>query len=314
LHSYSLYGFNFRSRWQLAISVAPVASQPEIEILEGGSAVFAEGRREAESQLNPNQRLQYVRLADGRDYLRWPLLFEFLISPDGGRITGRPLEGTSWETFQTYLLGQVLSFALIKQGIEPLHCTAVVTKHGAIGLLGDCGYGKSSLAAAFLQAGYPLLTDDLLVLKESGSGFLAYPSFPRIKLFPEVARAFLGDQADGALMNPFTRKLIIPLDQDLSWQTPILLKAFFVLRPPGARSRSPRVAIRTMRQRRAFLSLTANTFNAAVTEPQRLNRLFSLADKLAARIPFKSLSYPKGLDRLPEVTAAILKNLDRHSH
>jgi len=83
---------------------------------------------------------------------------------------------------------------LLKQGIEPLHCTAVVVNGGAVGFLGDCGYGKSSLAAAFLQAGYPLLTDDLLVLKEEGRHFLAYPSFPRIKLFPEMAEAFLGDR------------------------------------------------------------------------------------------------------------------------
>ncbi|MFB3074256.1 MAG: hypothetical protein ACE1Z6_03640, partial [Candidatus Methylomirabilales bacterium] len=109
---------------------------------------------------------QHLRLPDGSDYLRWSGLFEFLVSADGRRIACRELECASPESFQTYLIGQVLSFALVKRGIEPLHSTTVVIDGKAVAFLGDSGYGKSSLGAAFLQAGYPLLTDDLLVLKE----------------------------------------------------------------------------------------------------------------------------------------------------
>ena len=49
---------------------------------------------------------------------------------------------------------------------------------GAIGILGDSGYGKSTLAAALIEAGLPLLTDDLLVLLPEGDDLMAQPGTP----------------------------------------------------------------------------------------------------------------------------------------
>jgi hypothetical protein len=285
------------------------ASFGAVELLDGSAAQFALAWAEAASKSLTSSWYHRVTLADGTDYLRWLGLFEFLVSADGRHIACRSLSDTSWEVFQTYLLGQVLSYALIKQGVEPLHATVMVVDDKAVGLIGDCGYGKSSLAGAFIKAGHPLLTDDLLVFKEDGQDFLAYPSFPRIKLFPEVARLFLGDQVAGTPMNPLTHKLIIALRPDQSYQNLAPLKAIFVLRPPAQRSRAKRVTIRSMPKGRAFFALTANTFNAKVIDPERLKRLFTWAAKLAATIPIRSLSYPQDLARLPEVVQAIRASL-----
>jgi hypothetical protein len=252
---------------------------------------------------------QHRRLPDGSDYLRWAGLFEFLVSTDGHRIACHPLNGTSCEVFHTYLLGQVISFALLKQGLEPLHSTAVVINGEAVGFVGDCGYGKSSLGAAFLQAGYPLLTDDLLVLKEDGHGFLAYPGPPRIKLFPGIAKALLGDRVTGTPMNPQTSKLVIPLGPRQSAHAALPLRAIYVLRPPTPGSWRTRVTIRSLSQRRACMQLIGSTFNLVVVEPTRLKRQFDLAARLASRIPVKSLSFPRRLARLPAVREAILSDV-----
>jgi hypothetical protein len=48
------------------------------------------------------------------------------------------------------------------------------------------------------------LTDDLLVLEESGDDLVAQPGPPRIKLFPAVARRFLQSR-DMPTMNGATR-------------------------------------------------------------------------------------------------------------
>lgn len=304
--SYYLYGFKIRSQWELPIHAADVDALGELEIVEGPDSLFSAALKET-GGFKPEQRCRHSRLADGRDYIRWPGLFEFLVEPDGRRIFGRILPGTSWEAFQTYLLGQVLSYALLKQGIEPLHCTAVVVDGTAVGLIGDCGYGKSSLAAAFLRAGHSLLTDDLLVVKKVGPGFLVYPSFPRIKLFPEIARALLGDRFSGASMNPFTRKMIIPIPPELVWPKPAPLRVIFALRPPTSNANGHRITIRTLKQRRAFMDLITNTFNAVVTEPARLKRQFALAEKLADAVSIRSLSYPRDLARLDQVVAAVKK-------
>ncbi len=307
---YRLYGISIKSHWALTFPCLEAAetAPAQVELIDGPPVLFSGARAQAVLEITP-AGYEYAPLGDGSIYLSWPGLFEFLVSADGLRIAARPGPKVSWESFYTYLFAQVLSFALLKQGIEPLHCTAVVLAGGAVGFLGDCGYGKSSLAAAFLQAGYPLLTDDLLVLKENGRGFLAYPSFPRIKLFPEIAQALLGGGTGGVPYNPHTSKMIIPLGRDQSCRKITPLKAFFVLRPPVAGPPRKKVSIRTLSQRQTFLAVTANTFNARLQEPGRLKRLFALASRIAARLPVKSLSYPRDLARLPEVVEAVRVNL-----
>jgi hypothetical protein len=283
----------------------------EVELFDGSAWLFSAGSREGTRRSGRKPWFRYVRRPDGSDYLRWAGLFEFLVSADGRRIACHPLNGTSRQAFHTYLLGQVLSFALLKQGIEPLHSTAVVVDGEAVGFLGDCGYGKSSLGAAFLQAGHPLLTDDLLVVKEVGQGFCAYPGPPRIKLFPHIAKRLLGERVGGSPMNDQTPKLVIPLGRDgkSHRREPAPLRAIYVLAPPRESARRDRIVIRALSPRRAVLELLRNTFNTVILDPDRLGRQFDLVGRLASEIPVKVLSFPRTLARLPEVREAIQLDL-----
>ncbi len=283
----------------------------DLELLEGPASLFAEAQAEAGIRPAKGSWFQFATLRGGAFYLLWPRLFEFVISADGRRIYCRQQGNSAWESFHSYLFPQVLSYALLRQGIESLHCTVLRLEQGAVGLIAPCGHGKSTLAAAFLKAGYPLLTDDLLVLKEEGGEFLAYPSFPRIKLFPRVARSLLGEGISGIPMNPHTRKLIIPLGPELSHPHPVPLKAIFVLRGKPAKSPGRKVSIRTLGPRRAFLELVGNTFNTVVKEPPRIRRQFHQAARLTAAVPVKSLTYPRSLARLPEVVEAVCAHLKK---
>ena len=309
--SYCVYGVRLKSVMPLPGPETTSSGQAAIELLSGSASLFSRARREAGICPEEKEWFRHAGLSDGSDYLRWSGLFEFLVSADGYRINCRGLKGVSPESFQTYLLGQVLSFALLKQGIEPLHATSVVLDEEAVAFLGDCGYGKSSLGAAFLQAGYPLLTDDLLVLKEKGDRFVAYPGPPRIKLFPKIARSVLGDRVNRAPMNNHTPKLVIPLAQNetVSAERVFPLKAIYVLTPPPASSRNHKIAIRKLSPRRAFLALLKNTFNTVIVEPDRLKCQFVLATRLAARVRVNSLSYPRALQHLPAVREALRSDL-----
>lgn len=310
-HFYQVYGLCVTSHWPLSCPEGTGARLSEVELFEGPASLYAAVCNEAARGLEGEEWFRHLRSPDGSEYLRWAGLFEFLVSADGRRIAGRPLNGTSLEAFRTYLLGQVLSFALLKQGVEPLHSTAVVIDGGAVGFIGDCGYGKSSLGAAFLQAGYPLLTDDLLVIKEEGHSFVAYPGPPRIKLFPAIAKSLLGDCVEGTPMNNLTPKLIIPLERHRSHRAAAILKTIYVLTHPGAGSRCERVTIRRLSQQRAFLELLRNTFNPVIIERERLKRQFTIGTLVASKIPIKSLSYPRTLLSLPSVREAVLKDLTR---
>lgn len=306
LRTYRVYGLSLRSRGVLPCPEGVGPALAEIELVDAPAALFGK----VVAQPNDGDWFHYRRLSDGSNYLRWSGLFEFLVSPDGRRIACHALDQASREAFHTYLLGQVLSFALLEHGIEPLHSTAVVVDGEAVGFIGDCGYGKSSLGAAFLQAGHRLLTDDLLVVKEERNGFLAYPGLPRIKLFPHIARRLFGGRLTGAPMNNFTPKLVIPLKQNrMARLGAVPLKAIYVLRPPGESPRNGRISIRVLSPRRAFLELVKNTFNPVIVEPWRLKRQFALAAQLTSRVPVKSLSFPRSLARLAAVREAIRSDL-----
>src|SRR4051812_5900840 len=141
----------------------------------------------------PKSPFCYKRLSDQSLYLHWCDQFEFHISADSRVIHSRAFEGVPEESLQVYLLGQVLSFALIGLGIEPLHATTLVVGGEGVAIIGDSGYGKSSLAGAFVHAGHKLLSDDLLVLEHSENGFRAFPGLPRLKLYDVMATRFIHD-------------------------------------------------------------------------------------------------------------------------
>ena len=303
--TYRLYGLFLRSELPLPCPELQESHQDAVDLFEAPDSLFVHARQNTSSEPKPGDWFQHTRLSDGSDYLRWSGLFEFLVSPEGRRIACRACNGTTQEAFQAYLVSQVLSFALLKHGIESLHATVVVVQQQAVAFLGNSGYGKSSLGAAFLRAGHTLLTDDILVLTENGRRFTAHPGPPRIKLFPDIAKTLLGKQVAGIPMNPTTSKLVIPLASQQSSEAAAPLRAIYMLRPPTTGVPLTRVTLTLLSQRRACLDLLANTYNPVIVKPDRLARQFNLTVRLAAGVPVKSLSYPRDLAFLPEVLTAI---------
>ncbi len=245
-------------------------------------------------------------MQNGRSYLRWEGLFEFLVEADGRRIWCGWLGAASLESLQVYLLGHALSFALIKQGYEPLHATSVVIDGGAIAFLGSSGFGKSSLAAAFVAAGHRLLTDDLLLLRRTAAGFEAQPGPPRLKLFPRIAHRILSTTAGAVPMNAMSRKLVLPLDASRYNSRPAPLRAIYVLTAPRQVHKKQRIRLGRLSTRECFIAMVRNTFNHLVGGAERLRRQYSQCLQVASSIPARSISHPRVLAMLPAVREAIV--------
>ena len=259
-------------------------------------------------QSSPFSGFYFSQMPDASSYVCWDDVGEVLISKNGELITCRPFPQTESESFHVYLLGQALSFALVKRGFEPVHASAVAVGDQAIAFIGDCGLGKSTLAAAFLQAGHRLLTDDLLLLQTRTRAIVAFPGPARIKLFPKVARKFLADASSGVPLNPKTQKQIIPLNDSQVCSEAMPLAAIYVLALPN-KAQDNSVRITSLTQREAFVRLLENTFNRVIFDPDRLRRHFDAAQALANVMPIRKLSYPRSLERLPLVREAILSDL-----
>lgn len=308
---YRAYGFLIQSSWPLPLVVECGDFSPRIQLLEVGPSFFESVTCDLAPQLDASQWFQCFQLSNGDHYLRWAGLFEFLVSADGHRIWGHSLPAGSLERMQTYLMGQVIAMGLVKQGVEPLHATVVVVENEAIGFLGGSGFGKSTLGAAFVAAGFTILTDDMLVIEKKGLEYFAQPGPARVKLFPEPAEVFLPGQSVGVTMNQATPKLVLPLDRTQSWSMPVPINTLFVLNSPDTQVPADDVVISHLSRRQACLKLAENTFNTVILGAVRQAQLFSMITELAAGLQVKSLTYSRDLSKISRVVDAVLADV-RH--
>ncbi len=114
-----------------------------------------------------------------------------------------------------FLLGSALGGLLQQRGDLVLHGSSILTSAGAVIFLGASGMGKSTLAAGFWQRGYPVLTDDVTVIRSTASGLRLFPGAPQIKLWADSCHHL---QQDPCQLQPIRHKLhkyLLPLDQSL---------------------------------------------------------------------------------------------------
>ncbi|PWC52993.1 serine kinase [Azospirillum sp. TSO22-1] len=115
---------------------------------------------------------------------------------------------------RVFLLGTTFGILCHQRGLLPLHAGCVAIGGRAVAFTGESGEGKSTLTAAFLRGGHPVLADDITVLDACAvGGPQVLPSIPRIKLKRDAA-AGLGLSA--AVPNPGwaeTEKLHLPVGE-----------------------------------------------------------------------------------------------------
>jgi len=311
-YRYGVYGMVISSDTPLDLPSDAHAGLASVECVSAPAIAFLAATDKAGDEGDRDSWYRCVVLRDGSTYVRWRTIGEFLVTADGCRIMFRRFDQASPESFQVYLLGQALSFALVRQGVEPLHATAVVVDGHAVAFLGSNAFGKSSLAACFLEAGARLLTDDLLILDESLNRPLAYPGPARLKLFPKIARRFLSQGAANLVrMNADSAKLILPVEGHRRYGRPIALDAIYALAAPRDACRTPCVSVERLSPREAFLGLLKGTFNRRLVDQPRLQRQFGFMARLADLVAVKRLTYPRAIDRLPEVREAVRADLAR---
>lgn len=308
---YRLYGLTLESSVPLPCLRIPARGRPDVRLGPGRAHRFDNARRRLRLPLVPRDWFDCGRFPDGTTFLRWENLFEFLISPGGRAIAYRRLQKATHESLTTYLLGQVLSFSLLSFGREPLHSTAVVIKGEAVGFLGDCGWGKSTLGAAFVSRGFHLLTDDVLALEKRDGAWAAHAGPPRLKLFPSVARKILA-RGVGYRLNAGTSKLVLRLSPGETCNRVVPLRSLYVLGDParGTAHALSGVAIAPLGGEEAFLEVIRAAFNLIRVDRPRLANQFEMASQLVHDIPMRRLGYPRTLRRLGDVCEAVIADAE----
>lgn len=211
---------------------------------------------------------------------------------------------------ESLFLSSVLAYLLERRGVLALHGSAVNVEGAGVCFLAQAGTGKSSLAAAFVKVGHPLLTDDVVAVHRSAGGFMIHSAFPEIKINPDVGSFLLGSRFESLeRVNAVEEKRGWRVDQAGSGQASVVaLRRVFVLsrndelRSVARRSHLTRLEASVELLRAGF---TPNLAEAAGLAPDRLRRISALTEE----VPVESLVLRSGIADLPQVVEGLLRDL-----
>ena len=163
-----------------------VTSQEELNTTEKLPEVIVQqreiGRSEIENANGGNRFFGRLEI-DKLKFCRF--LVEF-----GSKIAIEPTPGIADDIIRPGILGPIFSVMLRQRGLLAIHASCVEINGEAVGFIGNSGWGKSTLANAFYNQGYPLLTDDVMAIQVNEANEkhpITFPAYPYVKLLPAAA-------------------------------------------------------------------------------------------------------------------------------
>lgn len=252
----------------------------------------------------------------GQDYLlRFPYLSDFLIADEGRSICCFPEDDITAETISHLLLDQVIPLVISWQGKVVLHAGAVVLPQGAIAFMGKTGQGKSTLAAALSQRGCPLLTDDGLLLEEFAGRIAVTPSYPGLRLWPEMISIFFEEEPSLSKVAQYSKKKRVKLHSARMpfSRKPVPLQGVYLLAPPQETEEMTEVVITRLSPQESFIELVKHTFQLDITDHVKLQHGFEAVGRLAAAPIYYRLAFQRNVALLPTVCEAIIAHAENNA-
>lgn len=184
-HRYHVYGLNVGSALDIP-ELAPARSSAVDAVIELGEV--------AESLDQAIGRNDWIEFSETSCLFKVPGVGRFLIeNGDTIRIERRVDRrrqrghGVPVTDVRVYLLGSAFGALLHQRGWTPFHVSALECNSGIWAFTGDSGAGKSTLAG-FLhrEYGWPLLSDDVSVLRPDDPEPRLHPGPRKLKLWPDA--------------------------------------------------------------------------------------------------------------------------------
>jgi hypothetical protein len=321
LNTYQLYGLTLASDFPFANNLIEGKGRPDLTFHMADEPLVTGWEQDPPifpraSQLRDEEDSTiYVYRAEGCYVVHLPRVADYYLYPKS--IVCHLLDAKHNYLIEIHLLGVVLSLWLELQGKPALHASAVVVEHRAAVFLATNSGGKSSLAASLMQAGYPLLTDDILPLERRKGVFLGSSGYPQMRMWPDQAQHFLNHYRDLGIVHPAYSKRRVPVGKGGlgSFYNGLAPLACFYLPerrdPNGWGTKTniipvPRTESLIALVRHSFVALTVEALRL---QPQRL-KFFA---PLVAQVPVRRIIYPEGYEHLSAVRQSILNDLAGHN-
>ena len=227
MHFYRVSGLSVGSEIALpGLIVGSVERMPQVTIRRG----------EVPDDLSEKSASGPTWQIAGKQFLmRIPGIARFLLNA-GREIVVEPESEETVADIPIFILGTVFGILLHQREQIVLHASAVRVAGKAVLFCGGSGAGKSTIAAALAQRGYPLVTDDFCTVSVNGAGApLVYPDGRQLKLWAQAIDRLDLAQSRGERVRKALEKFYVePCD---AFTAPLSLGAVYALRearPPNA--------------------------------------------------------------------------------
>ena len=314
---YSVYGLTLASDYPLARRLPSAAAEPDLTFTcEPSPPLAVAWDRITPTYVDPQKlsdgtSILYTYQADGCKVVRFTRIADFYIWRR--KIVCHLHIPLYHNWVEIWLLGIVLAYWLEHQGTPALHASSVVVDGKAVAFLSSNKGGKSSLAASMLQAGYPLLTDDILPVERLGGHYLGRPGYPQMRMWPDQAEHFVGSYEELEQVHPEISKRRVPVVAIAAGSFCAAARPLGCLYLPERRDTNE-IDITPLSPMEAVMALVRNAFLAHNVGDAALEEArFKFFAELAGHVPVKALRYPSGLEHLPTVRDAVLADLAEHT-
>ena len=316
-HFYSVFGLQVCVNRPVPIFLPASPGQADVSLhLEGASPhPFGNLPREAwyrcpDTDENGEPLLCAWKLAGG-DYFHFRFLegAEFFCDRTGETVWSYWPDHLSFDNLLTFLAGPAFGCLLFVRGTTMLHGSAIALGDKAIALLGPPGAGKSTTAAAFALANFPVLTDDIVALAERDGEFLVQPAYRRLCLWPDSVAALCGSADALPLITAGWEKRGLVLGNHGPFQQhAIPLAAIYVL---SARTSSvPSGTLIPLAPRELLIKLLGNTYASRFPNDRQAHQLDVLA-RMASCVPARDVTPHSSCSHISALRDAIIEDFGR---
>ncbi len=282
------------------LSIASDLECPELQPSDGSAPDVRVRFGPVPEQLeSPKAQGVLYQVSPDRYLLTIEKIARFLVCNGNEIVIERAPEATDSD-LRVFLLGSVIGVLLHQRGVLPLHASAIETRLGAVAFTGPVGFGKSTLAAAFQQRGYRVLTDDVCAISLDPQGKpLVAPGYAQLNLWADALEQLGKSRDELTRTRLFTEKYGLPVRERFT-TLPVPLTAVYELKTTNTaqltlipvtgkdkvwliRDNTFRMAIRAGMEQEArymglALAVAQHTRTVRVTRPLKPFLLNELAD------------------------------------
>jgi len=280
-----------------------IKKKSNIDIIIKFGTIHSESQKYKEFYLRKNMR---VRILPNKTYLLWNDIDICSIN-NGKEIIINHFAACEEKLIRLIVLNVGMAILLHQRGRLVLHANAINVNGLAVVLLGHGGIGKSTTSLYFNKRGHKILSDDVSSIKINGNGPpIIFPSFPRIKLWPDVLNSFLKVHKHVPTTHSNTDKRSYSVSENFL-DTPIYLRSIYLI------EESNEIAIKEISQQRSIIELVKSSYCFPMFNKAEIYHNLKMCSKILNKVPLKILNVQRSFENLDKVIEIIERDkIDLH--